>query len=495
MLHSFYLQIHRIKLQDYISQGIIVPDIYLGESAEKDAQSKNASCLTLSKGYVKLLDETQILLEVLLNDKEKESFQENGSVYYYDFPIPINRIKQIYVQDKLAKENIIKDIETYESGYLPKEIFACFKKGKKILFKECFETANRDYVSSKDLKQKTIKYDKIMGMFAFMKNAHSYYFDERKTYANYSKNYFDVLSKFGSNPSEKSIDFFKVLKENPNFFDLVYSDKLMSDEFIERLIETIEDEETKSIFKDLLYKPNVSRECLRRLRDKDEVYFYICLVYIHKQIDSNKKEYFKEDIAQEIPYKRVEYALAFLGLYYGYKELSRSEEINIDDTYMQKILKDDEINIKFKMDSKLDCETIEKIFNYVFYDNEDMQHDCSDYTFAKIQSLKMPIDKNFKIFYKVEKKDILDTQYIKIRKKPFEEILSTRLAKYSEEIKFGKCYLVSFVKKYYENIIFYSKDGKPAEPYCKKKDFYNTILDDENRKENELFSVFDMDKK
>jgi hypothetical protein len=334
-----------------------------------------------------------------------------------------------------------------------------------------------------------------MGMFAFMKNAHSYYFDEIKIYANYSKNYFNVLSKFSPNSNEKSVDFFNILKENNDFFELIHSDKLMNDEFIERLIDTIEDEEIKSIFKDLIYQPNASKECLRRLRDKNGVYFYICLVYIHKQKDSDKKEYFKDDIAQEIPYEKVEYALAFLGLYYGYEELSRSEEINIDDTYMQKILKDDEINIKFKMDNRLDCVVVESVFNYVFHKNEDMQYDCNEYCFVKKPTLKIPTDKKFKTWYEVKQKPILDTQYIQIRKKSFDEILSARLAKYDEEIKFGRHYLISFIKKHYENIISYSKNGKLTEPYCKKEDLHNAILNDEERKENELFSVFDMDRK
>jgi len=495
MLHSFYLQIHKIKLQDYISKGIIVPDIYLGESAEKDAQSKNQLCLTLSKGYIKRLDEAQVLIEVILTDEEKESLHENGSIYYYDLPIPINRTKQIYVQDKQAKTNILKEIEIYESGYLPEKLFVYFKKGKKILFKECFETMNVEYKNSEDLKQKIVKYDKIMGMFAFMKNAHSYYFDERKTYANYSKNYFDVLSKFGSDPSEKSIDFFKVLKENRDFFDLVYSEDTMSDEFINSLIDTIEDEETISIFKDLLYKPNASRECLKRLKDKKEIYFYICLVYIHKQKDSNKKEYFKEDIAQEIPYEKIEYALAFLGLYYGYSDLSRSEEIQIDDTYMQKILRNNEINIKLKMDSKLDCVVIESIFNYVFHDDKNIQYDCSSHLFAKKQNLKMPLDKNFKIFYEVEKKDILGTPYFKIRKKPFEELVIKSLSNYKEEeISFDRYYLSVFVSINFKSLLSYSKDGKPVAPYFKKSNFLEIIKDEKNiTMQNKLLKVFELD--
>ena len=37
----YLLQINRIKLQDYIKCGLIVPDKYLDENKETDIQSKN----------------------------------------------------------------------------------------------------------------------------------------------------------------------------------------------------------------------------------------------------------------------------------------------------------------------------------------------------------------------------------------------------------------------------------------------------------------------
>ena len=41
----YLLQINRIKLQDYIQRGLIVPDKYLYENKEIDTQSKNPNFL------------------------------------------------------------------------------------------------------------------------------------------------------------------------------------------------------------------------------------------------------------------------------------------------------------------------------------------------------------------------------------------------------------------------------------------------------------------
>ena len=68
---KFLLQIHRIKLQDYIQCGLIVADKYLGDEIEKDIQSINPDYLVLSNGYIDDLDEYQILLELILTADEK----------------------------------------------------------------------------------------------------------------------------------------------------------------------------------------------------------------------------------------------------------------------------------------------------------------------------------------------------------------------------------------------------------------------------------------
>jgi hypothetical protein len=52
-VEKYLLQIHRIKLIDYINCGLVLPDVYLGEDIEKDVQSKNKNFLVLSDGYIK----------------------------------------------------------------------------------------------------------------------------------------------------------------------------------------------------------------------------------------------------------------------------------------------------------------------------------------------------------------------------------------------------------------------------------------------------------
>ena len=131
---KFLLQIHRIKLQDYIQGALIAQDRYLGDEIEKDIQSINPDYLVLSDGYIGELDEYQILLELILTDAEKEKLQKVDDIYYIDFPLPLTRIKKIYVQDEDIKNHIIVNIQTSEKGFLPDRLFDVFLNNEQNIF-------------------------------------------------------------------------------------------------------------------------------------------------------------------------------------------------------------------------------------------------------------------------------------------------------------------------------------------------------------------------
>lgn len=115
--------------------GLIIPDIYLGLEHEKDIQSKNKHFIVLSDGYINQLDESQILLEIILTDDEKQKLYPSGEIFYIDTPLPISRIKKIYVKDKTTLNHMLVSIKNSENGILPKELFDVFlKKSKNIFF-------------------------------------------------------------------------------------------------------------------------------------------------------------------------------------------------------------------------------------------------------------------------------------------------------------------------------------------------------------------------
>ena len=493
---KYYIQVHMIKLQEYIMRALIIPDIYMGRDVEIDIQSKNKDKLLISHGYIENLDEYQVLIEVILTDEEKNKLITVNNLYFYDLPLPISRMKKIYTQSKVVKTKLLKEIKNFEAGYIPENMIDYFKKKNKIIFEQInYHESIANNVTTVYQSDNIMAFDKMLGMFAFIKNKNMYYSDRVEVFSNYSDNYFAILSKFNTSMKPQETNLLKDIKENKSFFDAIYSDKLIDDDFLLDVVDSTEDNELKEIIKDLIDGHLGKYKALEALRDKG-IYFYICLLYIHKQKDSNLKDNFKSNIVDTIPYDRSELALAFLGLHYGYATLRASEEISFKDKYFKNIL-GSRVNMKFQLDTKLDLITIESIYKYSFYEKE-IGNEFTYLQFPqKKKSIVLPKDKAFKTWYDVISiHNYFDVEFIKIVKHSFLELVKNKLEKYKDEVKFGEYYLAAYISKHYKKIINYSKDGKPVEPYCHKKDFLEIIGSEENKsKQSELLDIFILDKK
>ena len=492
--NRFLLQVNRIKLSDYIACGLIIPDKYFGDEIEHDTQSKNPNLLAFSNGYIDTLDEQQILIEIVLTDSEKEHLKRIGDVYYYDMPLPLTRIKTIYVQSKKVEKNILKILETGDVGFLPVNLFNLYKKKdfNMVQYAPLEEDIDKDY------SEKIRRYNGRMGMFSFMKNTRIYYSNETHTISNYPEGYFSALSALlNKSKEEKPLEFLNLLREYKEFKDLLYSDQEIEKSFIESVVDTTEDEEIKEIFEQLLL-PNKTIKTLEVLAEKKAWYHYcVALVYHFRNKASNRKDSFKVDVASLIPQEIAETAFAILGIYLGYSSLRASENFALQDKYYKKIF-GSRFSIKNELASKLDYILMESIYQTCFYKNSKIMEIPSYLEYpATVKKLALPKDREFKIWYAVEVKEYFDVSCVKITKKDESEIISEKLEKYSDEIVFGKDYLTSFIDKHFTHLINYSKEGKPCKPFCKKSTFLAAIDQLENSKSliPELLNVFEIDKK
>ena len=409
----YLLQINRIKLQDYIQRELIVPDNYLDENKEIDIQSKNENFIVMSDGYIKELDEYQILLELIITDEEKKRLHEVDGVYYFDFPLPITRIKKVYVQNREIKKHIEVQIKNGENGFLPTNLFYVYLKNKKPIFEQREYKPLEDDIDKNDFEEQIRVFDKRMGMFAFMKNTLVYYCDDVNKIANYSQHYFSTLSRLLKEPLDNTrFEELDILKQNKEFKKLLYSNTQIDKEFIENESQKIEDSELKSIFLEMT-TPTGTRKALKSLLEKNEIEHYLIgLVYYFRQKDSNKKDNFKIDIKNLIPYEVAEISLAILGIYFGYTILRSEEKIEIRDKYFKKILNKDKFNMKFTLETKLDYIAIETIYNYCFKNKaKGYEYEYLSYP-NKSKPKKLTRNKN----YEVNREHYFDTEYIEIKK-------------------------------------------------------------------------------
>lgn len=410
----YLLQINRIKLQDYIQRGLIVPDKYLDENKEIDIQSKNPNFLVVCDGYIKQLDEYQILLELIFTDDEKQKFHKIGEICYFDFPLPITRIKKVYAQSHDIIKHIDIQIKNGENGFFPRKLFSVYLKNKQPIFTEKELKALQDNNITDNFEEQIRVFDKRMGMFAFMKNSEYYYCDDTNKITNYSEHYFSTLSKFLKEPLDNTIfEELNILKQNMEFKELLYSTNQIDKEFLLNMSQKIEDSELKDIFLEMT-TPTGTRKALKSLLERNDVAHYLIgLVYYFRQKDSNKKDNFKIDIKNLIPHKVAEISLAILGIYFGYTILRSEEKIEIKDKYFKKLLKKDKLNMKFTLESKLDYITIETIYNYCF------KHKAKGYEYKylvypqKVNTKSISNNRSYKITIRGV---YFDIEYIEIEK-------------------------------------------------------------------------------
>jgi hypothetical protein len=489
ILDRYLLQIHRIKLQDYIQRALIAPDSYFDDEIEKDIQSKNPNFLAVSDGYLKELDEHQILVEIILTDEEIAKLHQVGEVSYFDFPLPITRIKKIYVQDKDVKQHILVNVQNNEKGFLSESLMDVYlKKNKRVLQAREYTSLDFEDIPN-DYQAQVTQYDKRMGMFAFMKNTNLYYYQTTDNISNYSDSYFGALSSYTNLSlfdTKGFVQLGEVFKKFDNFKTLLYSTQQINEPFLETIAEKIEDIETKEIFSGLL-KENGVRKTLPQLLEKDLGLYLIGLVYYFRKKDANKKDNFKIEIEKLIPAEVAEVSLAVLGMYLGYTHIRPIETVEIKDTYFREIF-GSEFNMKFRLNSKLDYVTIESIYNYCFNDKQ------KTIEFPYLIYPKSPLgftlpNDDFCCKYEVmNNQTVLDAPYLKIKKLSDSEISQKRLDGYPDEIELGKHYIFSYFAKYFA----IQNDPKMV---CSKHEFLEILNEITPEQYRELTCLFEADGK
>lgn len=494
---KYLLQINGIKLIDYINMGLILPDKHLGEECEKDIQSKNKDFLVVADGYLQELDEHQILLELILTDDEREKLTKIDEIHYFDFPLPITRIKKVYVQNTKIKKYMEANIKTSENGFLPKELFATYTKNNKPIFKRIPYNFLDEAIQPRNYEDKIRFFDKRMGMFSFVKNTELYYSSGTNQISNYSKHYFAILLDSLKVPLEeeqfKEID--TLLGSCESFKKLLYSNMQIDKEFINSEADKIENDEIRKIFLQLL-KPTGTRETLNQLLEKKQVLYYLIgLVYNFRQKSANKKDNFKIDIEKFIPYEVAEISLAILGIYLGYKNIRSEEKIELEDKYFKRMF-GSHFNMKFTFESKLDYITVETIYNICFKNKEHKgyEYDYLPYPIKKTQSLKIPRDTKFKMWYEFKEKQYFDIKHISIKKLSVIEVISGLLGKYQDEIIDNRQtkYLIAFIQYTFGDILTFNNKGQR---YFQKSDLLEKIKMTEDKKIiNELVDVLNIGK-
>jgi len=524
-MKKLYIQIHRSNLADYISKAIILPTKYIENRTEEDIQSKNEDFILLSDGYFDELTDNQVLLEIALTDDEIKSLETisltcdiEDKVYACRTALPITRIIHIHIANKDIINQYKSTFHIGDIGYLPndrlkvltkiltkklkKYTLSSVIKNKTIKWSKISKTSKLYpyktlLINSISIGERLLKYDKIMGLFAFIKNTNLYFANREKSISNYSNYYFTLLGQLNSKIEYEEIDttklnFFKALlgieKSTIPLIIKVFTKEQIDNDFIKKIADNSKN-------KDILYRLFDEMEKMEALEElkKDSTDFYSAYLYVNR-FDGDM-ESLKTKIKDIKEIKKVEILLAIFGLYYGYSKIRAREAIDIEDDIFKNLLIDNrEKNIKFMLDSKLDYITIESIYQYIFNNKiSNKEFDYLEYP-KKYKNIKI---KETETIYNQERIKYFDVDNIVITKKNWGEITRKILDDYPNRITLKTPNLLSYMFEKKINIYENSTtDNKLKQLSYKKEDIEEVIEKEKNEKERiKILEIFEKDGK
>lgn len=427
---TLFIQLKASNLAYYFNYGVIYPlaleesEIYKNENRKKDLFTQYSEYIILSPAIINSFEDDDILVEIFTKNLKIKSI-DNSTLSYIGEPIPISRIKNIYFKTVITQNTFISSVKTFPDSFIQEQLCLSSPMSYPIQKEDLSKIElphNLDLVEWQIILR---KFDKIMGMFSFMKNAGVFFSEIDNSYQEYTPNYFCALSIINSTvktQSTKDLGYYRYILfpfeieastvqrvlfrqimdsiHDDLSFDLKLANKIIQEALASHLATVDEEKELKLIldyFKKLeqhqiAYKDLLMVEIIRKN------YPVLALLFLSKFSNKSRQHTDKQAvrntfILHEAQFDKslTEYLLGVLGLYYGYKTMIKQDtNLSTSDSTFATISEQLQ-SIKFRLTSPLDRITIESIFNFC----KTNKTITEEYPFLNIQSSKKQLTYSF----------------------------------------------------------------------------------------------------
>lgn len=405
--YLFQLDINNLLM--YLVSGMFYPldlesnEIYKTENRRADAQSHYQGHLLLSKGIFGDAEDNQILVRMVLNASEAVSLRHGENFSLLEQPLPVSRLLCVYFSSPTAITRYQASLDSFADIYLDPSLCRLVPDSLQrfpVRFNLLFDVTEPPLAG---WKKRLDTYDKLMGMFSFLKNSALFYTNQTREFLDYPASYFECLGLINETfqAQAKNASFFgwivfpsKMSTEHRSqryFFqkilEAIYSDVIFSSKWakylmkealtlefpdapkieIEELLTQFTSYETQRIdYKQLLNHPLIKKSIPLTI-------LVFLIRFSNKNITHSDKQavrhYFAEN-AGSLDRNTAEYTLAVLGLYYGYTSLPKCEYFKLTDRFFQSLLDNSQTaSIKFRLDGMLDRFVIESIYQFTLSGN------------------------------------------------------------------------------------------------------------------------------
>jgi len=368
---NYFIHINSESLPHYIVSGCIKPTILI-ENREKDIQSEFPNHILLSSK--KWSEHTDSSIEVVISDREEYLISPISEFAFYCSIIPISRIKGVYFSNKERAENVIWNIQNGD-GFIPQHLIHFHAKDKNDLCSVKGVKLEQPPTNLDQLKKKIQGYNRLLGGLSFLRVALYNFFDKN---LNYPVNYASTVSFFNYRVDKGMIEakmkannhLHRILNKDAAIFK--YLAKPVNKEILENIArkENIHLEEKFSTYK------------LDNLPQKSLTY-KLAVLYTYGSSGSKSTEDMIGSLITKLDFLRKEELALIYGISTGYESLRNYYKIN-----------NRNVNVKFDLESELDYEIIESVFNYAF--NGDSVTESVNYLNEIINQLPKSNNKSLK---------------------------------------------------------------------------------------------------
>jgi hypothetical protein len=416
-----YLQVKAANISHYLNYGLIYPldleesEIYRSENRKVDIMTHFPQHIVVGNVVVGDLQEEEVLIELYITDIKVIKI-EGSELSYLNDPMPISRIKSILFKSSKAKNTYTSSFKTFPDFFLDDSLCSIFNGNLKIV-KEDFakiNLPNNDRLT--DWKVKLKKFDKVMGMFAYMKNVGVFFAEKENLYQEYTPNYISALSilnpgvKFSPTkdialyryillPNETEVTSVQRFLFRQIIFN-IYNDVEFTSEVAMNILNealsfnTVFGDEKKEQLSILEYFNKVERNQIAfpDLLQVDIIkknYPILTLLFLTRFSNKGRQHADKQAVRNNfirhegnLSRSIVEFLTGVLGLYYGYKNMIKEDtNLKFTDTTFQRVAEEQQ-SIKLRLATTFDRVTIESVFNYCKFETPIIE----DYSYLTVKT-------------------------------------------------------------------------------------------------------------
>jgi hypothetical protein len=392
----FHLPVSQLRAQLFLAHGLIYPaNCDDGPSATmQDAQARVPHSLVLWQQQPPV-SSNEIVFGLRLTEDEIADAEKQNDRIYISTPLPISRLVEIAVPAASTE-----DVKTYMRGWIepdvpvPAELFTPVAKVVPESVTSQTEIAPNSHSPSApndDWRVAMIKFNQILGMFAYMRNAARYHSSRSGLYADYptqcfrlASELFEILdvSQIPSVPASQCLlalidegvaasgvqAQLRALITTPG----AYIDRKKASPIAADILESAHGSaELKKAFALLFDDDYKAAIPLLQKEATPEEAVLLATLYKFSDRQSNDYRNIKQSLHEDwLNLPRMATALGVLGAYYGYTALDARESrlYALDRRVAEKV--DPRPDIKFHLKNRFERELIEAIYQHAFYNKK-----------------------------------------------------------------------------------------------------------------------------